>query len=752
MERLHTGAPGLYTRPPEPVRALTGERMDVCAFVGVAPRGPAAHPRLRAAWAEPLPEDGRLWDRSVPVPVESWLEYERLYGGFAGPGLLPWAVAAFFENGGARAFIVRVVPAGGGDDVGAARGALSGLTTPGGRAVLLRARNPGLWGDRLAARLVLEERPFPFDPAGATLGALALPAAAEVVPGTLLRFVLPPLPGEEVPRHAVRSVTRLDREWHPERGVTLLRALLSAPLPGLPTAAGRVEGTLEVFERAQTRVQALPLTLDDATLSTLDLPPGTRVAPGTALRLRLSDGATAHRLAHRVHSAPGGVRVQLDQAVAALPEQAWAISEEAVAGAGQRVERFERLGLCAQHPRWLARVLAEESGWVWPDERDDTSWLDADLDVPEDLGGTVGWSSGVFVGGEDRYESLAPSDFFGAYVPGDDPPPEGVHALAGNPEVAVLCVPDLYAPAAHPSHEGLTPPSSVAGAAFAPCVAVASPLEAEPPPPGLDGLRLDPFADLEQIITLQQALVDFAEQERSFHVLLDVPPGLSDARIAQWRSRFSSRWAACFHPWLLAARPGAAGDRLVRLPPSAVAAGVVAERERAHGLAYGPANVLARGVVDVQDRVGPARHDALHPLGINVYRVERDGVRLTAARTLSHERPWRQLSVCRIVAMLRRALLRQTQWAVFEPNGPRLWADLAGSVKALLRPLHRAGAFAGAREAEAFFVRCGPAQNPPQSTDLGRVVCEIGVAPSEPLEFIVLTLVRDGDGAIGVGG
>jgi len=36
--------------------------------------------------------------------------------------------------------------------------------------------------------------------------------------------------------------------------------------------------------------------------------------------------------------------------------------------------------------------------------------------------------------------------------------------------------------------------------------------------------------------------------------------------------------------------------------------------------------------------------------------------------------------------------------------------------------------------------------------DAGRLICEIGIAPAEPLEFIVLRIARDGDGTLRIGG
>ena len=67
-----------------------------------------------------------------------------------------------------------------------------------------------------------------------------------------------------------------------------------------------------------------------------------------------------------------------------------------------------------------------------------------------------------------------------------------------------------------------------------------------------------------------------------------------------------------------------------------------------------------------------------------------------------------------------------------------------------LRQLFTAGAFKGRRESEAFFVRCDGELNHRRVLDAGRLIVEIGVAPAEPLEFIVVRIVRDGDGTLAV--
>jgi hypothetical protein len=180
-------------------------------------------------------------------------------------------------------------------------------------------------------------------------------------------------------------------------------------------------------------------------------------------------------------------------------------------------------------------------------------------------------------------------------------------------------------------------------------------------------------------------------------------------------------------------------------PPSAFAAGIIAAREIAAGLPTGPANEIAAGAVTIADRVTDAEHAALHPLGINVFRAERDGFRLTAARTLSRDPYYRQLTVRRLITMLRLTLDRESQWVVFEPHTAVLRSVLVLHISDLLHDQFLAGAFAGATEAESYFVRADADLNPPESVALGRIVLEVGVAPSSPLEFIVLRITRDAD-------
>ncbi|MGG5820913.1 phage tail sheath family protein [Falsiroseomonas sp. HW251] len=653
--RLPPGAPGLYLLRAAPAPSLGPQRMDVAAFVGVAPRGPAyvpvPDPKRPEAWRLCDPALPRR--RSVAVAVSGFDDYRRRFGGFEGPGLLPQAVATFFEQGGRRAHIVRIVaPRGAPATEGRATATLTGAFDTG---LLLRARDQGRWGDALTAEARFDRAPLRF---GGAAGKLELDRPA-IAPGTLLQLAFGTA-------RSFAFVTDLTEHRDPE---------------------------------------------------------------GKATRWRLT----------------------LDPAPAAQPDAADVITASLVLrdGAG-REERFDGLALDSTHPRWIASVLCAESELAWPD----FGWADQRL-LPAGPGVELLRSRhDGFTGGKDFWEEITPADFLDAtWSPAEEDPGEGIAALARIPDATQLIVPDLYVPACWARATQPAPPDdpSDAGATFGACVTTLRPPAPDAvPADALAGLILDPRRndDLETIARLQSDLIAFCDATQSLIALVDVPPGLTRGQAERWRARFDTSWCAAYHPWLRAARGAlAAGPR--PLPPSALAAGIVARKEIAQGLQAGPANEIAAGIVDLVEPVPFALAEAFHPQGLNCFLRDPDGIRLTGARTLSRDPQWRQLSVRRLILMLRRTLLQEMQWAVFEPNGPKLARDLRHAIEGLLRSLFRAGAFAGANEQQAFFVRV---LNERVLADRGWIVVEIGVAPVEPLEFIVLRLLRDGDGTLGLEG
>jgi phage tail sheath protein FI len=81
-----------------------------------------------------------------------------------------------------------------------------------------------------------------------------------------------------------------------------------------------------------------------------------------------------------------------------------------------------------------------------------------------------------------------------------------------------------------------------------------------------------------------------------------------------------------------------------------------------------------------------------------------------------------------------------------EPNDIRLWVRIMREVTAYLDGLFRLGALKGRIPEEAFYVKCDGETNPPEVRQSGRVVTEIGLAPVQPAEFILVRVVHGDSG------
>ena len=98
------------------------------------------------------------------------------------------------------------------------------------------------------------------------------------------------------------------------------------------------------------------------------------------------------------------------------------------------------------------------------------------------------------------------------------------------------------------------------------------------------------------------------------------------------------------------------------------------------------------------------------------------------------------MNLRRYFLFLEASLDRGTQWAVFEPNGDRLWERVRASVDAFLLGQWRQGALAGITADEAWFVRCGRDTMTQDDLDAGRLVVGVGVAPLRPAEFVLIRI------------
>jgi phage tail sheath protein FI len=248
--------------------------------------------------------------------------------------------------------------------------------------------------------------------------------------------------------------------------------------------------------------------------------------------------------------------------------------------------------------------------------------------------------------------------------------------------------------------------------------------------------------DLEGVQAVQLAMIAHCELMGDRVAILDPPPGLNAQQIKEWRvdkAGYDSKYAALYWPWVKVFDPASGAN--VFVPPSGHMAGIWGRNDDTRGVHKAPANEVVRGAINLEVNITKNEHDLLNPVGINCIRAfPGRGIRVWGARTLSSDPAWRYLNVRRLFNYLEESILNGTDWVVFEPNDYALWSKIRRTIAGFLVNEWRKGALFGLTPAEAFFVKCDSENNPAEGIDAGQVVCEIGVAPVKPAEFVIFRL------------
>ncbi len=245
---------------------------------------------------------------------------------------------------------------------------------------------------------------------------------------------------------------------------------------------------------------------------------------------------------------------------------------------------------------------------------------------------------------------------------------------------------------------------------------------------------------------VNQILIGHAETRRSYRIaVLDTPPNQEPGDVQTMKSLLDSKYAALYYPWVRVANPLAATDptapSLIDLPPSGFVTGIYARSDVERGVIKAPANEVVTGALGLQRDVRFGEQEVLNPLGINCIRSLPDrGIRVWGARTLSSDPEWIYVNIRRYFLYLEASIDRGTQWAVFEPNGERLWSNVRTTISDFLYNEWVSGALLGATAKESFFVRCDRSTMTQNNLDNGQLICLVGVAAIKPAEFVIFRI------------
>lgn len=650
--------PGAYT---ERTDAAQSSRLllrsDVPAFVGIAEKGPL----------------------DIPVPIESFRQFQAYFGDFIGSGFLAYSVRAFFDNGGRRCWVVRVASRSFGEHAGqAAQSAAITVSDVATEAVWsIQASSEGSWGNALDVSLLEENNSDTAIAVGDISSLYArVSTTAGFVRGSLVRISQEDSSGGL--QNFYRVVSFVDEQqqylyWvHPQPGRGLV---YDQPLTGFdvhhPARITSISYRIDVYHRHYLLAMYSALSL---------VPEHPDYAPARLAKYRLDD------------------------------------------------ER-KNAGRVAEVPEPIAIIALQESFNVIPQYLQITPLQRISLSQ-----------------GQDGLNALTHRDFIGEDFSLQDSDQQrlqknrGIASLNQIDEITLLAIPDIVIQPQADANYLVEDPQPVN-----PCVSC-------PPPAPLTRVFTPPqshieqpplFSD-EQVFQVQAEMVAHCEKRGDCFAVIDPPYHIANdrvqgiAEIRAWRNRFDSSYAAIYYPWVKVIDPRHVGS-VRTIPPSGHALGQYALLDNETGAHHAPANRPLQWIQDLSLHTTYGQQELFNQLAINVLRSEGPrGIRIMGARTMSSDPDWVYINVRRLLIMIRRALNIISQWVVFEPNSALTRNKFQVVMSSYLFALWSRGALAGASQQQAFFVKCDEENNPGQQRNNGQLLAEIGVAPSNPFEFVIV--------------
>lgn len=237
------------------------------------------------------------------------------------------------------------------------------------------------------------------------------------------------------------------------------------------------------------------------------------------------------------------------------------------------------------------------------------------------------------------------------------------------------------------------------------------------------------------------SLVSLCETSGNKFAVLDMPKnatGVDD--LVTYRSMIDSTYAAMYHPWIQVF--DRSSQKADFVPPSGAVLGVYSRTDINRGVHKAPANetVMCTGL---KVNYTKEEQNLLNPEGINLIRsLPGQGIKIWGARTASSNSSFRYVNVRRLFIFVEESIKANTNWVVFEPNDNTLWTRVRMTIASFLDNLYRNGMLAGSSPEESYFVEIGPTTMTQDDIRSGRLICNIGIAPSKPAEFVIFRVTQ----------
>jgi phage tail sheath protein FI len=246
-------------------------------------------------------------------------------------------------------------------------------------------------------------------------------------------------------------------------------------------------------------------------------------------------------------------------------------------------------------------------------------------------------------------------------------------------------------------------------------------------------------------IPVANDLIVYAEQRKNVFVITTTGLGVEPTAAVQWlrnTANYNTSYAGLYYPWVKIYDPIVDDGRSLNIPPGGFIAGAFARTDTNRNVGKAPGGIndgKILGAVGLERILDKGERDVLYPARINpLIDSPQTGRAVWGVRTLSKDSEWLYTNVRRLFMYCEQSIYNSLFWAVFENNGSALWQKIIAQGNGFFRNIFDDGYLAGESPSEAWFIKCDSDNNPQSAIDAGLLTVDYYIAPNKPAEFIRL--------------
>ena len=258
---------------------------------------------------------------------------------------------------------------------------------------------------------------------------------------------------------------------------------------------------------------------------------------------------------------------------------------------------------------------------------------------------------------------------------------------------------------------------------------------------------LPAVAGIADDVEVIDAATSWSESNNGF-VVVDTEAGLTVAQAVSFAGSLTDTSnAAVYYPHVYIADPlGRGAGALRKIGPAGAVVGLYLATDAARGVFKAPAGIgsAIQGIVAMERSFSSTELDTMNASTSPVNPIRQipgAGLSVMGARTLKQDGTANKyVNMRRSLIYIRKNLKNLTEFAIFENNDERLWAQLRTVINVFLGEYRNQGGLRGLTPAQSYFIKCDAENNTDQQIANGEVHIQVGVALQYPAEFIVIDL------------